>query len=121
LRTASGPGWLGAVIMRRQTDFGWQDARRSPLRWIVFCSALVLTVAYLRVGKVHDPVVALAPPPAIELPTRKPALEPIPLERVDILNPTPERHKSASPVSNQPEDGRANPTYNDLRRELLAE
>ena len=105
--------------MRRQTDFVWQDARRSPLRWIVFCSALVLTVAFLRVGKVHDPVVALAPPLAIELPTKKPAQEPIPLERVHILNPTPERHESASPISNQPEDGRAAATYDDLRRQLF--
>ena len=107
--------------MRRQTDFVWQDARRSqsPLRWIVFCSALVLAAAYLRVGKVHDPVVALAPPLAIELPTKKPAQEPIPLERVHILNPTPERHKSAAQISNQTEDGRAAATYDDLRRELL--
>ena len=107
--------------MRRQTDFVWQNARRShsPLRWIVFFSALVVGVAYLRVGKVHDPVVALAPPLAIELPTKKPAQEPIPLERVHILNPTPERPNSAAPISNQPEDGRVAATYDDLRRELL--
>jgi hypothetical protein len=107
--------------MRRRTDFVWQDVRRShsPLRWIIFCAALVVAVAYLRVGKVHDPVVALAPTSAIELPTKKPTREPIPLERVHILNPTPERHESASPISNQPEDGRAAATYDDLRRELL--
>jgi hypothetical protein len=107
--------------MRRQTDFVWQDARRShsPLRWIVFCSALVVAVAYLRVAKVDDPVVALAPRPAIEIPTKKPPQEPIPLERVHILNPTPERHKSAASISNHREDGRAATTYDDLRRELL--
>jgi hypothetical protein len=108
--------------MRRQTDFVWQDARssHSPLRWIVFCAALALPIAYLRVGKVHDPVVAIVPPPAIELPTKKPAQKPIPFERVHILNPTPERRESAEPISSQPEHGRGAATYNDLRRELLS-
>ena len=107
--------------MRRQTDFVWQDARKShsPLRWIVFCSALVLAAAYLRVGKVHDPVVALAPPPAIELPTKKPSQEPIPLERVHILNPTPERREAVQSVTSESNDGPAAATYDDLRRELL--
>ena len=106
--------------MRRQTDFVWQGVRRlhSPLRWIIFCAALVVVVAYLRVGKIHDPVVALAPTPAIEVPTKKPTQEPMPLERVHILNPTPRRHESAAPVSNQHED-RSATTYVDLRRQLL--
>jgi hypothetical protein len=107
--------------MRRQADFVWQDARssHSPLRWIVFCATIALAVAYLRSGKIHDPVVAIAPSPAIELPIKKPAEEPIPLGRVHILNPTPERRESAQPIESQPEHELTAATYNDLRRELL--
>jgi hypothetical protein len=107
--------------MRRQTDFVWQDARSSHslLRWIVFCAAVALAVAYLRVGKIDDPVIAIAPPQAIELPTKKPAQEPIPLERVHILNPTPERRELSEPLKSPPEHEPTASTYNDLRRELL--
>ena len=82
-------------------------------------AAVVITVVYLSVGTFDDPVVAIAPPRAIELPTKKPEPDPIPIERVHILNPTPERREAAQSATSESNDGSAAATYDDLRRELL--
>jgi hypothetical protein len=103
--------------MPRQTEFAWQAtrSRQSPQRWIALCAALVLAVAYVSVGEIDDPVVALAQPPKIDLPTKKPAQEPILLERVHILNRSPEQRGSLA-TGLQQKKGLA--SYSDLRREF---
>jgi hypothetical protein len=104
--------------MRRQTDFVWEEAVRSqwPIRWLVLLAVVVMAVVYVSVGTFDDPVVAIAPPQAIELPTKKPEPDPVAIERIHILNPTPERREAAQSVTSEGNDAA---TYDDLRRELL--
>jgi hypothetical protein len=77
---------------------------------------MVLVLVYVSGGEIEDPVVTLAPP-KIDLPTKKPAQEPIPLERVHILNPSPEQ-RGALPTRRKKDDGAT--SYSDLRREFKA-
>jgi hypothetical protein len=106
--------------MPRQTEFGWQTTRSRhwPLPWIALSAAVVLAVAYVSVGEIDDPVVALAQPPKIDVPAKKPARAPILLERVHILNSTPEQRGSLPTRRLQQENGPA--SYSELRREFTA-
>jgi hypothetical protein len=103
--------------MRRETDFAWTAARasRNSLRWLLLVAAAVAVVMYLRLGEIRDPVVAMTPPPAVELPTRKPPLAPTPLERVHILN----ADANGEPADSVSRPDREATTYHDLRRQLL--
>jgi hypothetical protein len=114
--------------MRQQIDSEWHsarrpsrrfDVRRSPLRWLIGCGALILILAYLQVSDIEDPVIALAAPTAVVLPTKKPSPEPRSLERVHILNPAREQSAPAPSVTSRANDGGA-ASYIDLRRELLS-
>ena len=113
--------------MRQQIDGEWHaarrpsrrfDVRRSPLRWLIVCGALILILAY-HVSDIEDPVIALAAPTAVVLPTKKPSPEPRSLERVHILNPAREQRAPAPSVTSRANDGGA-ASYIDLRRELLS-
>jgi hypothetical protein len=79
---------------------------------------LLVAVIYLRVGTFDDPVISLAPIPEIDLPTKKPAKPPIPLERVHILNPTPPEKRESLPATLQPSDAGA-ASYPELRRQFF--
>ena len=81
--------------------------------------AVIIAVAYLSLNTFQDPVIAIAPPQTIELPTKKPERDPNPIERVHILNPMAERHEATQSVAGGSNDGGAAATYDDLRRELL--